>query len=39
MCIRDSAYLPLYGELGVPLLDTSLCTAPEAAARILAMQN
>ena len=36
---RALAYLPLYGELDVPLLDTSLCTAPEAAARILAMQN
>lgn len=36
---RALAYLPLYGELGVPLLDTSLCTAPEAAARIPAMQN
>lgn len=34
---RALAYLPLYGELGVPLLDTSARTAPEAAARILAM--
>ena len=36
---RALAYLPLYGELGVPLLDTSVCTAPEAAERILAMQS
>ena len=36
---RALAYLPLYGELGVPLLDTSACTAPEAAVHILSMRN
>ena len=35
--VRALAYLPLYGALGVPVLDTSACTPAEAAARIAAM--